>query len=184
MLPAVMRRRLVAVACLLALVALPATVAACGSEEATVVVEGEPAELGELAYNVQLTRFLNPDDVEDAEYLVGEPEPEPGTAYLGVFLTITNENKDEPVDSADGYRVLDTVDNEFLPTESESPYALEIGAEVAAESQLPTPDSTAATGPNKGSLLLFLVEDSVSENRPLELEIESDEGTGIVELDI
>jgi hypothetical protein len=184
MLPAVMRSRLVAVACLLALVAVPATLSACGSEEATEVVEGEPAELGELAYNVQLTRFLNPNDVEDAEYLVGLPDPEPGTSYLGVFLTITNENKDEAVDSAHGYRVLDTLDKEFHPTESESPYALDIGAEVPAESQLPIPDSTAATGPNKGSLLLFHVDDSVSENRPLELEIESDEGTGIVELDI
>ena len=35
-----------------------------------------------------------------------------------------------------------------------------------------------------GAMLLFLVDDDVTEERPLELEIESSEGTGIVELDI
>lgn len=184
MLPAVMRRRLVAIACLVALAGLIATLAACGSEEATEVVEGEPAELGELAYNIQLTRFLNPNDVEDAEYLVGQPDPKPGSSYLGVFLTVKNENKDEAFTSADGYTVSDVTGAEFHPTDSESPYALDIGAEVPAEGQLPIPDSTAATGPNQGSLLLFVVDDTVSENRPLELEIESDDGTGVVELDI
>jgi hypothetical protein len=184
MLPAVMRRRLVAFACLVALAGLAATFAGCGSEEATEVVEGEPAELGELAYNIQLTRFLNPDDVEDSDYLLGQPNPEPGTSYLGVFLTIKNSNKDEAFTSADTYTVSDVTGQEFDPTDSESPYALDIGAEVPAEGELPIPDSTAATGPNQGSLLLFLVDDTVSENRPLELEIDSDDGTGIVELDI
>jgi hypothetical protein len=184
MLPAVMRTRFVALACLLAIGALAAALSACGTEEETEVVEGEPAELGELAYNIQLTRFLNPDDVEDSEYLLGQPDPAPGKSYLGVFLTVINDDKDEAFESADGYKVMDTTGNEFHPTDSESPYALEIGAEVPAESQLPIPDSTAATGSNQGSLLLFLVDDTVSENRPLELEIESDDGSGTVELDI
>jgi hypothetical protein len=184
MLRAVIRSRLAALALLAALSALAVSLAACGSEEATEVVEGEPAELGELAYNVQLTRLLNPDDVEDSEYLVGQPEAEPGSSYLGVFLTITNESKDEAFDSADTYTVVDAGGNEFEPADSESPYALEIGAEVAEESQLPVPDSTAATGPNQGAMLVFLVDDTVSENRPLELEIDSDHGSGIVELDL
>jgi hypothetical protein len=33
-------------------------------------------------------------------------------------------------------------------------------------------------------MLVFLVDDTVSENRPLELEIDSDDGSGIVELDL
>jgi hypothetical protein len=184
MLPRVIRSRLAAIALVAALTALAMTLVACGSEEATDVVEGEPAELGELAYNIQITRFLNPDDVEDAEYLLGQPDPEAGRSYLGVFLTITNESKDEAQQSAHGYTVVDTVGNEFEPAESESPYALEIGTEVAEESQLPVPDSTAATGPNKGAMLLFLVDDTVSENRPLELEIDSPDGSSVVELDI
>jgi hypothetical protein len=184
MLPRVIRSPLAAIALLAALSALALTLAACGSEEETVVVEGQPAELGELAYNVQLTRFLNPDDVEDAEYVLGQPDPPPGQSYLGVFLTITNESKDEPHQSADGYTVVDTVGNEFEPADTDSPYALDVGAEVAGESQLPVPDSTAATGPNQAAMLLFLVDDTVAENRPLELEIDSPDGSGVVELDI
>ena len=116
------------------------------------MVEGEPLELGELGYNVQLTRFLNPDDVEDSEYLVGLPEPDPGTSYLGVFLVIKNE-AEEPLPSANEYVVHDTLDNEYEPLESESPFALEIGATVEPESQLPVPESTPATGPNQAALL-------------------------------
>ena len=52
--------------------------AGCGEEEELHVIEGEPLELGELRYNVQITRFLNPDDPEDQGYLVGQEPPEPG----------------------------------------------------------------------------------------------------------
>ena len=80
--------------------------------------------------------------------------------------------------------VSDTLENEYLPVESESPFALEIGAPVPAEEALPLPDTTAQTGPNQGSLLIFSVDDEVSENRPLKLEIESDGELGEVILDI
>jgi hypothetical protein len=69
----------------LAAAALTLGVAACGAEEETetledgtevsFVVEGEPIELGDLRVNVQLTRFLNPNDIEDAQYLEGLPPP-------------------------------------------------------------------------------------------------------------
>ncbi len=177
------RRPLPILVALLAVLALACAFAACGEEEETEVAEGEPLELGDLSYNVGLTRFLNPDDNEDAEYLVGLPPADPGFYYLGVFLTIANET-DQPLDSSEAYVVRDTLENEYLPIESESPFALEIGAEVPAEDQLPLPDTTAQTGPNQGALLIFEVDDAVSENRPLKLEIESAEGAGEVILDI
>ncbi len=177
------RRPLAILAAVFAAFALAGGLAACGEEEESEVVEGEPIELGELSYNISLTRFLNPDDNEDAEYLVGQPAEEPGLSYLGVFLTIENET-DEQLDSAEDYVVRDTLENEYLPVESESPFALEIGAPVPAEGALPLPDTTAQTGPNQGSLLIFSVDDEVSENRPLKLEIESDGELGEVILDI
>jgi hypothetical protein len=185
MLPPPMRSRPVAIVlAVLAALASAGIAAGCGEEEAeTEVVEGEPIELGELGYNVGLTRFLNPDDNEDAEYLVGLPEPEPGTSYLGVFLTIENESE-EPLLSADSYIVRDTLENEFATVPSESPYALEVGAEVPADGELPLPNTTAATGPNHGALLVFAVEDGVSENRPLKLAVEAAAGEGEVILDI
>ncbi len=157
--------------------------AGCGEEELTEVVEGEPIELAGLSYNVQITRFLNPDDAEDAQYLVGQPPPPSGSEYLGVFMVITNRDE-EPRPSATNYVVRDTLEQEFEPLESESPYALEVGEEVPAEGQLPLPDTAAETGPNQASLLIFEVSDDVSENRPLDLEIETFDGAGEVILDI
>jgi hypothetical protein len=184
MLPPRMRPRPVAILIsLLAALALAGAVSACGEEEETEVVEGEPVEVAELSYNVGLTRFLNPDDNEDAEYLVGLPAAEPGTSYLGVFLTIENETS-EPQASADRYTVHDTLDTEYETVESQSPYALDVAADVPADGELPLPDTTAATGPNHGSVLIFLVDDEVSENRPLRLGVESSGGRGEVVLDI
>ncbi len=168
--------------------------AACGEESepsgvggASVVaqeaVEGEPLELGDLGYNVGITRFLNPDDPEDSEYLVGQRALEPGTNYLGVFLTIENQTEIERP-SASQFTVTDTLETEYDVLDSESPYALDVGALVPAEGELPLPDTTAATGPNHGSLLTFLVDDSVSENRPLRLVISSSAGSGEILLDI
>jgi len=177
------RRPLASLAAVIAAFAVAGTLAACGEEEESEVAEGEPIEIADLSYNISLTRFLNPDDNEDAEYLVGQPPVDPGFAYLGVFLTIENET-DEELGSAEEYVVRDTLENEYLPVESESPFALEIGATVPADGSLPLPDTTAETGPNQGSLLIFLVDDEVSENRPLKLEIESDGELGEVILDI
>jgi hypothetical protein len=183
MLPPPMRRVAVSLVCLLIAVGIAATMSACGAEAESEAAEGEPVEVADLAYNVALTRFLNPDDDEDAEYLVGMPPPPPRTSYLGVFLTIANET-DTARPSAHQYTVSDTLHNDYDALPSKSPYALEIGAEVPADGQLPLPDTTAQTGPNQGSLLIFLVDDSVSDNRPLTLLIESDAGNGEVILDI
>jgi hypothetical protein len=177
------------VALTLGLVALLAgmPLSGCGEEEgeeALQAVEGEPLHLGDLIYNVAITRFLNADEISDMEYLEGQPPEPPGQSYLGVFLLITNENEDEAVESAEVYEVTDASGRRYEPLESESPYALAIGDPVEADSTIPVPDTTAAEGPVQGALLLFLVDDDVAEERPLELEIESDAGTGIVELDI
>jgi hypothetical protein len=181
--PAMRPRTAVIAALTLAMLVLAGVLAACGAEEESEAAEGEPIEVAGLSYNVQITRFLNPDDTEDAEYLVGQPPAPPGTEYLGVFLVVKNEG-DEPLPSATDYTVVDTLDTEYDFLDSDSPYALDIGAEVAAERQLPVPDTTAATGPNQGSLLIFKVADDVGDNRPLTLEIESSGGNGEVILDI
>lgn len=166
---------------LLAGLALAGGVAACGEEEEakTEVVEGEPLELAGLEYNVQITRFLNPDDNEDAGYLVGQRPPAPGSGYLGVFMVIDN-HEEHVRPSATNYVVRDTLGDEFETLPSESPYALEVGADVPAEARLPLPGTTA----NQTSLLIFQVTDEVNENRPLKLEIQTNAGKGEVILDI
>ena len=80
MLPPAMSRRRSPSCCARAALALAGAVSPrAARRRRSDVVEGEPLELGDLQYNVQLTRFLNPDDTEDAEYLVGQPPPTPGT---------------------------------------------------------------------------------------------------------
>ncbi|UJA19620.1 hypothetical protein HJD18_04935 [Thermoleophilia bacterium SCSIO 60948] len=171
---------------LLAALMSAAFVSACGEEEQpSEVEEGEPIELGELSYNVLFTRFLNPEQTEDEAYLVGQPQLEPGQLYLGVFMRIENDTEDYlPTPELDSYHVVDSEGNEFEPIESDSDFALEGGVEVPNESQIPLPDSTAESGVIEGSLILFEVDDEVTENRPLELDIETDAGEGAVILDI
>jgi hypothetical protein len=185
---------------LLAALGVAGVLAGCGAEEEEgqrvserdadsytfqISGEGEPIELGGVEYNVAITRFLNPDDPEDYEYLVGQEAAEPGMNYLGVFLTVENDGED-PARSSDDYKIVDTLESEYEPVDSESPYALQAGATVPGEGQLPAPDTTAATGPIHAAMLLFYVPDNVTENRPLELEVGNPDAgdVGRVELDI
>ena len=59
------------------------------------------------------------------------------------------------------------------------------GGKVGANEQLPQPESTAANGPIQGSMVLFLISQAATEDRPLTLDIHSPSGpVGEVELDI
>jgi hypothetical protein len=157
---------------------------ACGySSDEKEVVEGEPVELGELKYNVIFSRFLNPDDNEDSAYLAGQPTLPPGSAYFGVFFEVQNESK-EPQTLADSFTIHDADQQEFEALESESLYAFPVGGEVEGEEQIPVIDSTSATGPIEGSILIFELPASASENRPLILEIPGPEGPAEVTLDL
>ena len=179
--PGTVRAALLALA--LAAVALGA--AACGEEEETTVVEGEPLELGELRFNVQLTRFLNPDDTEDSEYLRGLPEPPPGEDYLAVFMDVENEGDDEAqLPGTADVEVEDTTGAKAEPVETDSLFALQLGETIPAGAELPEADTAASSGPVKGAFLLFLVPEAVTENRPLELQISSHGEEGIIELDL
>lgn len=167
-----------------ALLALLFGAAGCGySSDEKDVVEGEPVELGELQYNVIFSRFLNPADNEDSAYLVGQPEPPPGSAYFGVFFEVQNESE-EPQILADEFKITDADHRVFHAVESESLYALQPGGEVESQEQVPVLDSTPATGPIEGSVLIFLLPASASENRPLILEIPGPEGPAEVTLDL
>lgn len=179
------RRR--STACLLAafLLSAVALLASCGEENETQdLFEGEPVELGELQWNVLFSRFLNPYDVEDEAYLVGQPPPPADAAYLGVFVQVINKDKDNPQPLPEQLTVEDTEHNVFDSIESESLYALHLGTEVDPEDQLPALDSSPQSGPIQGSLVLFLIPDDASEDRPFVLSIPGDGGPATVELDL
>lgn len=178
-------RRLAKILPALAVLALSLGLVACGSEEDDKEVrEGIPVELGELEYNVLFSRFLNPDDVEDRDYLVGQPPPGADQAYLGVFVQIVNNDEDELHPIAADWVLSDDEGNEYRALPSESPYALRLGASVGPDDQVPALDSTPQVGPVEGSLVLFLLPDEITENRPIELTIPGEDGPATVELDV
>jgi hypothetical protein len=179
------RRTVSSLLAALALVALALSVSACGYEShETEVVEGEPVQLGELHYNVIFSRFLNPNDNEDSAYLIGQPPAPEGSAYFGVFFEVQNES-DEPHKLADSFTIHDADGQAFESLPSESLYALPFGGEVEPQEQVPVLDSTPQQGPIEGSVVLFELPASASENRPLTLTIPGPDGEdGEVTLDL
>ncbi|HEV2727343.1 MAG TPA: hypothetical protein VGV34_03560 [Solirubrobacterales bacterium] len=181
------RRPLPSLLALLALLALVVGASACGYEShAHEVEEGAPVEIGELHYNVTFSRYLNPNDTEDAAYLEGQPEPPEGSSYFGVFFEVQNET-DHVQPLPETLTITDTEDQEYEVLESESIFAFPLGGEVEAEEQIPVLDSAAQLGPIEGSVAIFLLPAEASENRPLILHIpppeEGEEG-GEVTLDL
>jgi hypothetical protein len=169
-------------ALLLGLVAL--TVSACGySSDSKDVAEGEVVELGDLKYQVVFSRFLNANDNEDAAYLVGQPALPKGSSYFGVFLEVQNKSE-ETQKLAESFTIEDADKQTYDAIPSESLYAFPFGGEVESQEPIPAPDSTPQQGPIEGSLVLFELPASASENRPLTLFIAGPEGPAEVKLDL
>src|SRR5688500_8181040 len=152
---------------LVALLALAVPLAGCGDEAAPELdlLQGEPSDAGEAYHHLLISRFLHPDDTEDEAYLVGQPPPPPNEQYFGVFMQIENEGE-EGITLPEDMTVTDTVETEYTPLETESPYALALGGPLAGGAKLPVANSIAADGPTQGSLILFLIEEASTENRP------------------
>jgi hypothetical protein len=171
----VVTRRIPALVVLLALL-----VAGCGNEREARTegeTEGIYIELGDLLYQVQMSRVLNPSNVEDAGYLRGLPEgtepPGRGEVWFGIFMRVQNVSDEEQV-PAETFTISDSDEQEYTPILLDpriNPFAY-AARPIGPESRIPIPDSLAANGPTQGSLLLFKVEVQSLQNRPLELKIE------------
>ena len=168
----------------LALAAVSLAVSSCGySSSSKDVVEGQPVKLGQVQYNVVFSRFLNLGDAEDSAYLVGQPPPAPGSTYFGIFFEVRNETS-APQALPRSLTIVDAERQVYRSIPSESLYALPLGGEVEAEEQVPVLDSTPQQGPIEGSLVLFRLPATASENRPLTLSIPGPEGPARVTLDL
>jgi len=168
-------RRLVATT--IAAVATATTFAACGSNEEPThaATEGIYVNTGDLKYQVQISRQLNPTDFEDRDYLVGLPAGTtlgPREAWFGVFLRVFNKTN-TPHESARRFVITDTTGKAFQPI------ALNTAVnKVAFTSQVirggdqnPVPGSLARENLTQGGLILFKVPEASFANRPLELHI-------------
>jgi hypothetical protein len=177
--------RLGVVVAAIAAVALGAAFSGCDTapENANQVTEGQGMKLGDLLYNVQITRILNPADQEDKAYLVGQPSPGADRYYLAVFMRIDNDG--DAIGQIADMQIVDTVGDTFDPIPSKSLFALNLDATIRPGDQLPEGETTAANGPIQGAMVLFRIDGSAIQDRPLTLHIASPDGsTGEVELDL
>lgn len=172
---------------LVASLAVALAVGACGSEgEEKVTVapsEGVYVDIGEVAYQVQISRILNPRGEEDRSYLVGLPAGEtkeglgPDEQWFAVFLRAQSYG-DKPEKLATSFRVIDTEGSAWKPIELSdvNQYRWAPEGDLPAGYTYPGPNSMSGAGPVRdGSLLLFKVRDSIYQNRPLVLEIHDPE---------
>jgi hypothetical protein len=131
--------------------------------------------VGPLVYEVQISRELNPYNVEDAAYLRGVPaagrQLRPGEEWFGVFMQVYN-NTSVPHPVAANITITDTEENTYYPVALASTNSFAYRPELlAAKAQLPAPNTIAANGPTQGALLLYKIKVISLDNRPLTIKI-------------
>jgi hypothetical protein len=152
--------------------------AGCGKSNhpATAENDGVYVQAGPITYQLEVSRELNQYATEDSQYLKGLPSGDASLTtneeWYGVFLWAKNQTN-HPVATSNNFDIVDTQGHHYQPvavSPTANPYAwttqtLEPGAVE------PGPDTTASFGPTQGGLLLFKLNTSVYDNRPLTLEI-------------
>jgi hypothetical protein len=187
--PSRLRAPVIAALCLL----LAGCLAACGNQQPTRTqadTEGPYLDVGALKYQVQVSRQLNPADIEDQVYLRGvapaDSRLRPDETWFAVFVRAVNEG-DRAEPAAPSFEILDTQGRRFSPVPiSANPFAYR-PARVPPGGSLPAFGSTADLSPIGGSLVLFKLTLTALANRPLELVIRSGQrpaAEGTVELDV
>jgi hypothetical protein len=175
-----LRKPLLAILALLAVLAL----GACGNADTRVTTgtyAGESGQnapylnVGPLIYEVQLSRQLNPANIEDATYLRGlspvERNLAPGQEWFAVFMQVYNHSSTS-LPAATNLTISDTQNNIYVPIvpDATNEFAYR-GGLVPAKSQLPLPETVAGSGATQGALLLYKIQVVSLDNRPLELKI-------------
>jgi hypothetical protein len=181
--------RLIAL-CLAAVAAL--VVAGCGNRQEVRTqgdTEGIYVDVGDLKYQIQISRILNPSDVEDTAYLRGISEgvaPAKDEVWFAIFMRVENTT-DKTLTPTDQFEITDTQGTKFTSLN------LDANANVFAYKPAPMPGGTlipkvgsaASDNTIQGSLILFKVKTESLYNRPLELHILGGTGTdGVVDIDV
>jgi hypothetical protein len=138
--------------------------------------EGTYLAAGGLKYQIQLSRELNQSLVEDRAYLRRLPADErklqPGQTWFGVWMRVQNDS-DQFLRSADSFEITDTLDKVYSPEPSDEGDELAYAATtLPPETIEPNPDSIAGrSGPVEGAILLFKLDTTAYQNRPLDFRI-------------
>lgn len=173
------RRRLVLLPAFAALL-LAVALAGCGKEKTTTFAENEGiyVDVGPLSYQIQISRQLNPTDIEDRNYFVGldpaQAKLAPDEVWFGVFMRVQNTSKHSQPASNE-FEITDTIDTVYkpIPIAPTNPFAYK-ARDIEPGQLLPSTGSAAGSGAvGQGALLLFKLKLSSYANRPLELGIKS-----------
>jgi len=167
---------------------------ACGKQQDITVAETEGVylDLGELKYQVQISRVLNPADPQDFEFFRGLP---PGMTtnlpadeiWFGIFLRVENPT-DVPHPMADQFDIVDTTDAKYLPVQLDqktNPLVYRPGFNLPPVTVFPIRNTLGDQSFAQGGLLLFRLKTSTNQNRPLVFHISNTQGSfrGEVDLD-
>jgi hypothetical protein len=168
------------VAALMLLCASVLVLAGCGDKESVVTSgqEGVTVDVGGLQYQVQMSRFLNPNDIEDAYYLRGLPEStdlDPGkdSVWFGVWMRVKNTS-DETLTPTSQFTITDTEGKKFQPVpidEKQNPFVF-LPQPLEHAHVLPDANTPSGSGPIQGALILFRIDTDSLQNRPLTLHIQ------------
>lgn len=164
-------------------VAAALTLSACGNKTQSIhggETEGIYVNVGNLKYQVQISRQLNPEAIpEDRTILEGVPasqrELAPDELWFAVFVRVENET-DEPQRPTEDFEIEDQQGNTFEPVEVDdsNPFAFSVDP-IRPHGYAPGPDTVARQlGSIGGMLRLFKLERDTLANRPLELLIRSE----------
>ena len=163
-----------------------------GGEALVAETEGLYLDVNGLKYQIQMSRYMNPADVEDREYLVGLPpgteEPAADETWFGVWVRVENTSETETLPAASVWEIHDTQENVYRPLAIDTeinPFAFE-AVDVPPKTVLPLASSAAGQGPTQGLLLLFKITNESFQNRPLELKFSNGGGSeeGTYDLDV
>jgi hypothetical protein len=183
-----LRRSLAAVLSLALVLAL----GACGNKQNKTLkaeTEGIYIDLGTMKYQVEISRQLNPADIEDREYLRGVTQPlGPTDVWFAVFVRVQNESS-KPAKPATQFDISDTQENVFNPVaiDTKSNDFAYNPVLIRGKGLLPDQDAIAAQNSINGELLLFKMPRATLDNRPLELKIHNPDdfqSFGTVNLDV
>src|SRR5436305_1490477 len=157
-----MRPRLLA--SLAAAAAVAAPLAGCGDKQSVIKsadTEAAFLDLGQLRYQVEISRQLNPADIEDRTYLQGLPRAEatlrPGESWFAVFVRVENDYN-RPKVAATDFELTDTQGTIYrpVPIPRTNPFAYQGGRVAGHGGTLPPAGSVAQLNQSvDGSLVLF-----------------------------
>lgn len=174
-----MRRRRFTI--VIAALSLAAPLSACGARGGQSTVsdsEGFYVRAGQITYQVELSRQLNPYSNEDKAYLAGIPAgttpPAPDQMWFAVFVWAKNQSRTAATTTAPAsFDVTDTQGTIYRPIPingSVNPFAWtpQLLQPLGTE---PAPDSPASLDATQGGELLFKINTSAYSDRPLTLNI-------------